>query len=461
MNCYTITIGELRDSFKNKQLVLDPPYQRKPVWKTKQRTLFLESLFNGIPIPALIFHEHFDSKSKKQKYDVLDGKQRVETILDFIEEIKIEEYYLGVNFINPNTGKKEILYYDKLNSKRVNKEYDNLLEKFWSYKLPIIKYEGDLSDFFGRNVASMEVFVRINSTGSPLKKHEIRHARNAGLFFELGNQLERKYKKLFIDKWRILTQSDLDRYILHEFVLELCTAVQFKGYTDRRRKLDELLSSYKWSQRNINLVKRDFNKVINWIKDMFPKNNIHTTRFKNKSDFYSLFVVLLNLINKGYVTKNRKSNRVAGTFLIDFSKQIQKLDPKVKAYGTPKLTHSEQKLFQYVTSTRQSTDSIHNREIRHNFLMAALKDGFILRKKDSKRTFDINVKDLLWTDQLEKSKKPKCPNQRFYSKCKIYLTYEDAEVDHKYPWSKGGTTKLNNARLICSSCNKSKGNKLK
>ena len=41
----------------------------------------------------------------------------------------------------------------------------------------------------------------------------------------------------------------------------------------------------------------------------------------------------------------------------------------------------------------------------------------------------------------------------------MYLTYDDAQVDHKYPWSKGGRTKLENARLLCSSCNKSKGNR--
>lgn len=89
--------------------------------------------------------------------------------------------------------------------------------------------------------------------------------------------------------------------------------------------------------------------------------------------------------------------------------------------------------------------------------MTALKDGFILRKKDAKRTFDINVKDLLWTELLQKSIKPQCLNPLKNGKCKKFLTYEDAEVDHKYPWVKGGLTNLDNARLICYSCNSNKG----
>ena len=460
MNCYTLTISDLRDKFKNNQINLDPPYQRKPAWKTKQRLLLLSSLFNGIPIPALIFHKHFNNRTKKDVFDVLDGKQRVETILHFIEYIELkEEDSLWVEFTNPNTNKKDYLYYEELENKRVNREYSNILEKFWRYEIPIIEYEGDLRDFFERNVASKEVFVRINSTGSPLKKNEIRHARFAGEFFNLGAQLEKKYKKLFVDKWRIASKSDEVRYLLHEFVLELCTAINMNGYSDRRKKLDSFLSNYKWSKRELNYIKSIFNKIITWLKDIFPDDLIRTTRFKNKSDFYSLFVVLVQLLNKGYVIKDRKSNRTAGAFLVSFSKRIQKLDPKIKAYQNARLSQAEQNLFQYVISTRQSTDSFKNREVRHKYLLDVLKDGFILKKKDSKRTFDKNVKNLLWTELLEKSNKPKCPNPLKNKKCKIVLAYDDAQVDHKHPWCKGGPTNLKNARLLCSSCNSSKGAK--
>jgi 5-methylcytosine-specific restriction endonuclease McrA len=159
------------------------------------------------------------------------------------------------------------------------------------------------------------------------------------------------------------------------------------------------------------------------------------------------------------VSNNRKSNRIAGNFLIEFSKNIQKLDPRIKAFDSPKLSSTERKLLSYVISTKQSTDDINNREIRHNYLLSILKGGFIL-KKDAKRIFDQNVKDLLWTEITQnKKKKPKCPNPLKNKKCKKYLTYDDAQVDHKHPWNKGGKTTLNNAQLICSSCNSSKGGK--
>jgi uncharacterized protein with ParB-like and HNH nuclease domain len=148
MNCYAKTISDLRLMYDQNQLELEPPYQRKPAWKTKQRMLLLSSLFNGIPIPALIFHKHF--KNGKFVYDVLDGKQRLETILHFIGKLTLkDESELFVKFKNPKSNKEDSLYFDELKSKKVNKEYENILEKFWIYPIPIIEYDGDLSDIFG------------------------------------------------------------------------------------------------------------------------------------------------------------------------------------------------------------------------------------------------------------------------------------------------------------------------
>lgn len=468
MRCYTKSIAELRDMHKNNQIELEPPYQRKPAWKTKQRRLLLSSLFDGIPVPALIFYKYFRKDKAKDVYDVLDGKQRLETILHFIGRINLEEEdKLGVEFKNPKTGREDYLYFDDLSLKKVNKEYENILEKFWQYPIPIIEYEGDLSDIFGRNVASKEVFVRINSTGSPLKKQEIRHAIWSGPFFELGSILERKYKKLFM-KWKIISKADIDRYLFHEFILELCTTCFEGNFTDKRKQLDELLSQHKWNKREINNIGKQFNKIISWIKEIFKQivpdddNGIRFTRFKNKSDFYSLFVVLLKLEQKGYVSADKKTNKIAGKFLLAFSKHTQSLDMKYsgKSITNIRLSEQEKRLAPYINSTRHATDSKRNREIRDSYLSSILKDGFFLKVKDSKRNFDKNVKDILWAELIERTDHPKCPNPTNNKKCKKVLAYEDAQVDHKYPWSKGGSSKrIENAQLLCSSCNSSKGNR--
>ena len=127
------------------------------------------------------------------------------------------------------------------------------------------------------------------------------------------------------------------------------------------------------------------------------------------------------------------------------------------------LSEHERELAPYINSTRQATDSKRHREIRDSYLMSVLKDGFFLKTKDTKRSFDKSVRDILWVELelklKEKTDKPKCPNPMNNKKCKRFLTYENAQVGHKHPWSKGGHTKKDNAQLLCSSCNIGKGNK--
>jgi hypothetical protein len=459
MKCTSMSIGDLKMKYRYGQINLDPPYQRKPAWKTRQRLLLLSSLFNGIPIPALIFHKYFDSRKRKEVFDVLDGKQRIETILHFIRLKKLkEEKELWVEFINPQTNKYDHLTYNELSSKKVNKIYENLLEKFWQYEIPIIEYEEDPIDFFGRNVAAKEIFVRINSTGSPLRKHEIRHAKNSGPFFQLGNELERRFTGQFLN-WKLTNKYEIQRYLLHEFILELCTVIRVGNYSDRRKKLEEMLGEPAWKKRELSDIKSKFNKILTWIKNIFPNDTIKVTRFKNRSDFYSLFAVLLKMLNNKYVTVDRRTNRIAGKFLLSFSRQIQNIDLRIRPYSEIKMSKIEEKLREYVVSTRQATDNFKNREIRDQYLTNVLKDGFFLKRKDLKRNFDPIVKDLLWSELIQKDKKPKCPNPEKNGKCFRILTYSNAQVDHKFPWSKGGKTNLENARLLCSSCNIRKGNK--
>lgn len=391
---------------------------------------------------------------------MLDGKQRLETILHFIGRIKIEGEGDWTIKIRKNPEELLSISYDDLLSVRFNKQNNNIADKFWSYEIPVIEYEGELRDFFDNPVPAMDVFVRINSTGSPLKKNEIRHASNAAPFFKLGEELEKAFKKRFIEIWKIFSDNELRRYAFHEYLLELCTAIYFQHYTDKRKKLDELIYNHTWKESELLKIKKRFGEVITWLRSIFSDASFSHTRFRNKSDFYSLFIVLNDFIEKKYVAKDAKSNRILGNSLLEYSKTAQEISSILKSYDIDKSWKGvDREVLTYVIATRQSTDSLKSRQIRNDFLQKLLK-GFIVKTKDSKRIFDENTKGILWTRLLQRYKVPKCPNPMKNVNCKKILTYYDAQVDHLHPWTKGGPTTLKNAQLICSSCNRSKSAKM-
>jgi len=79
----TQDISWFLDLDRNTQLDLDPSYQRRSVWTLKDKQFFLDTIFMDYPCPAIFLHKT-TSEDGAQVYHVVDGKQRLETILSFV-----------------------------------------------------------------------------------------------------------------------------------------------------------------------------------------------------------------------------------------------------------------------------------------------------------------------------------------------------------------------------------------
>ena len=98
----TQDITWLRDLYQNKQLDLNPPYQRRSVWTRKDKQFFLDTIFRNYPSPAIFLHKTIDDGGKAT-YHVVDGKQRTQTILEFAnDKLKIGADYGDIRL----SGKK-------------------------------------------------------------------------------------------------------------------------------------------------------------------------------------------------------------------------------------------------------------------------------------------------------------------------------------------------------------------
>ena len=76
-------ISWFREHYIGGRLTLRPPFQRKPVWTDKQRCSLVESILLDIPIPEVYVQVTQDDEGSAT-YGVVDGQQRLRTILQFV-----------------------------------------------------------------------------------------------------------------------------------------------------------------------------------------------------------------------------------------------------------------------------------------------------------------------------------------------------------------------------------------
>ena len=78
----TWRITEFVAQAQDGNLNLTPSYQRGDVWGTGARQLLIESVLRGIPLPSVILLQPSDGQT--QLFEVVDGKQRLTSILRFV-----------------------------------------------------------------------------------------------------------------------------------------------------------------------------------------------------------------------------------------------------------------------------------------------------------------------------------------------------------------------------------------
>ena len=146
-----------------KELILAPKYQREKVWNPKQKSELIESILMGIPIPIIYLFE-----TREGTKQVIDGRQRISTILDFLNG----KFELKNLRILPNTKG----YFNKLEPK--------LQGVFEDYQISSYIIQPPTPER-----VKYDIFDRVNRGGTQLNNQEMRNALYPGRATELLNDL--------------------------------------------------------------------------------------------------------------------------------------------------------------------------------------------------------------------------------------------------------------------------------
>lgn len=403
------TVQDILHLYDAKSLNLAPPFQRKSVWNDRDRRKLIDTIVKNYPFPAIFFYRR--QEEGRLVYDVIDGKQRIESILRFTNRIRGKRFDAQLQFSDAD----EPGTYDWTKIERERKQHI-----ITGYKVQVIEVDGELGDV-------VQIFVRINLTGKALTSAEKRHAhyyRNSHFLRaadKLATSLARDLKRN-----KIITEGQIVRMKHVELMCDLLLSVHRGTVISKSSALEKVMTSDEMSRRDVSHATRSTASAVRRTLQIFT--NIFETRFRNLVDFYSLVFLVSRLQHEAFVLSDKRRNAVARELLAAFSTGVDQLRESRRSWNAAPV---ELEIYrEYLLTVEQGTDKEAQRKKRHNILYGLLASVF--ERKDDRRLFSVEQRRILWNSTADK----------VCIECGKTLTWADLTADHVDPHSRGGRTEL-------------------
>lgn len=411
--------------FKSRQINLEPGFQRRSVWTWSDRQRLIQSIVAGYPVPSVFLYKRHHGG--RLIYDVIDGKQRLEAILMFLEVGRFKRDGFDVKLdIGDGLG-----WHDWREIRRRQAELEASIR---SYKIQTVEVSGELNQI-------IDLFVRINSTGKKLTSGEKRHARfYTSRFLKEAEQLVGRYHR-YLREQRILTTAQIDRMKGTELFAELLMSLHNGGPINKKTALDRAIGNDSVNGNTLTRLRREFVRTIQLVRRMFPE--LRQTRFRNSAEFYTLFLLVWQMDHEKLLLADRRRNRIAFALLKKLSTGVDQLREQLRKASPGK---PAQRLYQeYLLTVQGDTDSAANRERRATIFRNLLWS--LYDRKDDQRGFTAEQRRIIWNSE----------EKRLCARCHKPLDWKDFSVDHIIAHARGGRTTLRNAQPMHRRCNSSKG----
>lgn len=333
VNPTTYPVSWFRDRNIDKTLVLKPPYQRKPVWSPDQKAYLIDTIIKGYLIPEIYIHRETDPNGKTI-FNIVDGQQRIRSILEFLNNSfsLMEEYtpqFADFNFDDLPSPQKTLI---------------------WDYTL----FAREITNASEEDVRNL--FKRMNKNVVALNPQELRHATYSGTFIKTMEEIA---EDEFWAVNKIVTPTEIRRMKDVQFISDLFISM-LHGIQDKTKEMDDHYEYYeengfKDKFKNYNT----FHGIVYSISKLFP--NLRDTRWKNKSDFYSLFMVINEIGSDNIVTSKK---------IKDIRKNLEGFSLKITE-ATKKENKSKKypkEVSDYVNAVTKSTTDKDRRTLRHGII---------------------------------------------------------------------------------------------
>jgi hypothetical protein len=208
----TYSIAEIIDMIDRRALVVNRQYQRGTgLWPSGPRSYFIDTILEGYPFPKIYFYEFIDRAEGALRREIVDGQQRIFTIIDFCRNefaISGESRYAGHRF-------------DQLD--------DDVKAEFLAYPISV--------DVIGNATQAeiLQMFRRMNAYTLPLNDAEKRHSSHFGRFKWFVNEIADRTDQFFFE-YGVLTRRQIVRMADTELITEIFLSLE-EGISSSSPKL--------------------------------------------------------------------------------------------------------------------------------------------------------------------------------------------------------------------------------
>lgn len=276
------TVLDFLDWQRSKTLNLRPYFQRGSVWTPKAKSFFIDTLLRGYPVPIIFLQNKTDSRTLKNVRQVVDGQQRLRTLLAYID----------IESLADANEHDEVQIMRTHNRELANVPFEDLpphlKDRLTSTEFSVHVLPSKLSD---RDL--LQLFARLNSTGERLNDQELRNAEFHGAFKSLAYELA--YSQL--DRWRdwgIFTPRALAQMreveLTSEMILFLLKGIAAKS----KPSIDAAYRDYDDDFPYLDIVTDRFSETFDILDKVFtPDSKLGTLgEFQTQSWLYALFAAI-------------------------------------------------------------------------------------------------------------------------------------------------------------------------
>jgi hypothetical protein len=331
------------------KLDIRPPFQREFVYGEKEREAVINTLQNDFPLNVMYWAVREDGN-----FEIIDGQQRTISICQYV---------------NGKFSFKNMYFHNLPDDKQ---------EQILNYELTVYLCEGEPSE-------KLKWFKTINIAGKELTKQELRNAVYSGSWV---SDAKRYFSKTgcaaYNEGGDYLSGSAIRQDYLETVIYWISKDGDIENYMAENQH-----------NPNANELWLYFQKVINWVKVIFPKY------------------------------RKEMKGLDWGNFYNEFHAQ----------------SFDSEKLEKEISELMQDEDVTNKKGIYEYILTGD-------RKHLNIRSFSPNQKRETYEKQ-----------NGICTKCNGHFELTEMEADHITPWHEGGKTSSENCQMLCKECNRRKSGK--